>query len=185
VPRAGLDRERVVSAAAEIADREGLTALTLTRVAKLLGVRSPSLYAHVDGLDDLRERVASRGALALAERLSDAAAGRAGRDALFAVAAAYRAYAKECPGSYAALQRVGGRDDEASRRVVGVVLAMLRGYRLTGDDAIHAARAVRAALHGFVLLETDAGFGIPLDLDESFARMVAVLDAGLRSVSRS
>ena len=56
---------------------------------------------------------------------------------------------------------------------------MPRGYGLDGDDAIHAVRVIRAALHGFVTLETGAGFGIPLDLDESYARLVATLDRGL------
>jgi hypothetical protein len=55
----------------------------------------------------------------------------------------------------------------------------MRGYGLEGDDAIHAARAVRSALHGFVALEAGGGFGIPIDLDESYARMVAVLGRGL------
>jgi Tetracyclin repressor-like, C-terminal domain len=40
------------------------------------------------------------------------------------------------------------------------------------------ARIVRAALHGFIALEANEGFGIPLDLDESFARLVSTLDRG-------
>jgi len=62
---------------------------------------------------------------------------------------------------------------------VDVVRATLRGYGLEDDDAVHAARIVRAALHGFATLEAGGGFGIPLDIDESFARLVAVLDDGL------
>jgi hypothetical protein len=38
---------------------------------------------------------------------------------------------------------------------------------------------VRSTLHGFVSLEGEAGFRIPLDLDETYARLVAVLDGGL------
>ena len=67
----------------------------------------------------------------------------------------------------------------AASRLVDVNLAILRGYGLEGDDAIHAARAVRSALHGFVSLETGDGFGIPLDLDESFAWLVATVHHGL------
>ena len=67
----------------------------------------------------------------------------------------------------------------AAGDAVDVVLAILRGYGLEGDDAIHAARAVRSALHGFVALEAGGGFGIPVDLDESYARMVAALGRGL------
>ncbi len=180
MPRAGLDPDQVVTAAAAIADADGLPALTLSRLAQRLGVRSPSLYGHVAGLEDLRRRIGERGTAELADRLAEAAAGRSGRDALAAIAAAYRAYAKDHPGAYAALQRANTGDRDGAVRLVGVVLAVLRGYQLTGDEAIHAARSVRAALHGFVTLEMDAGFGIPLDLDESFTRLIATLDRGLR-----
>jgi AcrR family transcriptional regulator len=186
MPRAGLDSTSVVSAAAEVADTEGLPALTLARLAEQLGVRAPSLYAHVEGLDDLRRRLAVKGAGELAAVLQQAAMGRAGRDALMAIASAYRAYARMHPGTYAALQRPPDPDsDGAARRLVGVVLAVLRGYGLEGEDAIHAARIVRSALHGFVTLETGEGFGIPLDLDESFARLVGVLDRGLAASLRA
>jgi AcrR family transcriptional regulator len=180
MPRAGLAADTVVAAAAAIADSDGLEALTLARLASRLGVQSPSLYAHVDGLPDLRRRLAARGARELAQTLGAAAAGRAGNDALAAVAGAYRDYAREHPGTYAAAQRASDLDPADAAPVVDVVLAVLRGYGLEGDDAVHAARIVRSGLHGFAALETGEGFGIPLDLDETFARLVAVLDHGLR-----
>jgi AcrR family transcriptional regulator len=95
MPRAGLDPDAVVASAAALADAEGLDALTLARVAADLGIRSPSLYAHVDGLPDLRRRLAARGARELASALTAAAAGRARGDALRAIADVYRAYARE------------------------------------------------------------------------------------------
>jgi AcrR family transcriptional regulator len=181
--RAGLDTEAVVRAAARLADAEGLEAVTLARLAGDLGVRPPSLYAHVDGLGDLLRRIGNRGALELAGVLQAAAAGRAGGDALIAVANAYRQYALAHPGSYEALQRAPDPADSeataAAQRVVEVVVAVLRGYGLTGDDAVHATRVIRSALHGFVTLERGGGFALPLGLDESYARLVAVLDRGL------
>ena len=184
MPRAGLSTAAVVAAAAEIADAEGLDRLTLARVAATAGVRTPSLYNHVESLDDVRRRVALLALRDLADALRDAAVGRAGDDALVAMADAYRAYARRHPGRYAATQRAPAEGDEEMRTAaagaVDVVLAILRGYGLEGDDAIHAARAVRSALHGFVALETGGGFGIPVDLDESYARMVRALARGLR-----
>ena len=184
MPRAGLDPEAVVTAAAELADAEGLEAVTLAKVAARLNVRAPSLYVHVGGgLEDLRRRIASRGALELAAQLQAAAAGRAGEDALRALADVYRAYARAHPGSYAATQRValltGEETAAAAQTVIDVLVAVLRGYGLQDEDAIHAVRVVRAALHGFVLLETGDGFGMPLDLDESFARLVQTLHRGI------
>jgi AcrR family transcriptional regulator len=187
MPRAGLDAEAVVSAAARVADEEGLDALSLARIASDLNIRPPSLYAHVGGLGDLRRRLAIRGSRELAAAVQAAAAGRAGGDALRAVADVYRRYAHEHPGTYSALQHAPPADDEeaqaAGAQVVGVVVAVLRGYGLESDDAIHATRVIRAALHGFVALEAEGGFAMPLDLDESFARLVATLDAGLRAES--
>ena len=60
-----------------------------------------------------------------------------------------------------------------------MVFAVLRSWSLEGDDAVHAARAFRSAVHGFVALEAAGGFGIPVDLDESFERLVATLAGGL------
>ncbi len=182
MPRAGLTAQTVTDAAAELADANGLEAVTLAALASRLGVRAPSLYAHVEGLDDLRGRIAARGAEQLADRLQAAVAGRSGATALRALAAAYRDYAREHPGAYAALQRVTVRNAgaaEAAERTVGVVLAVLEGFGIEGDAALHATRAIRSALHGFVLLEAQEGFGLPLDVDESFGVLVEVLDRGL------
>jgi AcrR family transcriptional regulator len=185
MPRAGLDTAAVVDGAARLADAEGLESMRLSRLAAVLGVRSPSLYAHVASLEDLRRRLGARGARELAAELTRAAAGRAGTDALVAIANAYRAYAHEHPGSYLAAQRARElqASDEAiaaARAVTDVILAVLRGYDLDGDDAVHAARTVRVALHGFVSLEADGGFAIELSLDETFKRLIATLDRGLR-----
>jgi AcrR family transcriptional regulator len=190
MPRAGLDAAAVVDAAARLADADGLDALTLARVATSLGIRSPSLYAHVAGLDDLRCRLGARGGRELAEALGRAAAGRAGSDALLAVADAYRAYARAHPGRYAAAQRareLSGSAEAvaASSAAVDVVLAVLRGYGIQGDEALHATRTIRAALHGFVLLESVGGFALELPVDESFARLVATLDRALSLPSSS
>jgi AcrR family transcriptional regulator len=189
MPRAGLDTEAVVIAAARLADAEGLAALSLARLAAELDIRPPSLYAHVDGLDDLRRRLGNRGACELAARLQAAAAGLTRSQALGAVAAEYRGYARAHPGLYAAMQRPAeqsnGAQDAAPAELVELILAVLRGYDLEGPDAIHAARIVRSALHGFVALEGEAGFRIPLDLDETYSRLVFLLDAGLSGASRS
>jgi AcrR family transcriptional regulator len=188
MPRVGLDAEAVVAAAGELADAEGLQAVTLARLAAELGVRPPSLYAHVGGLADLHERLALLGIAQLADRLQAAVAGRSDTAALRALADAYRDYARSHPGVYMASQRAAPReedDDSVRRRALDLVLAVLRGYGLEGEDAVHAARAVRASLHGFVALEIGVGFGYPLSLDDSYAALVAVLDRGLGDEGRA
>lgn len=50
---APLSRERLVAAALELADAEGLNALTMRRVATVLGVSTMTLYRHVPGKAEL------------------------------------------------------------------------------------------------------------------------------------
>ena len=51
----GLSRQQIVRAALQIADREGLDALTMRRVAQRLGAGTMSLYWHVRNKDELIE----------------------------------------------------------------------------------------------------------------------------------
>jgi AcrR family transcriptional regulator len=184
MPRAGLDTERVVAEAARIADADGLAALTLARLAGELGIRPPSLYNHFDGRrEGLLRALAVRGVRELTAALREAAVGRSGPEALTATAHAYRAYAHAHPGLYAATLTAPTLGDPeyqaAAQDAVDVIFAVLRSWRLEDDDAVHAARAFRSAIHGFVALEAAGGFGMPVALDDSFERLVATLAGGL------
>jgi AcrR family transcriptional regulator len=173
----------VVREAAAVVDESGWDRLSLAVVAERLGVRLPSLYKHIDSLDGLRRDLAALGMQDLADALTGAAVGRAGADALRAIADAYRTYGKAHPGRYAATVRAAGPEETAqaaaAESLMRVVLAILAGYGLTGDDAIDAARALRATLHGFVTLETGGGFGMPRDVDRSYERLIDGFDATL------
>ncbi len=179
--RLGYNDKLVVAIGSMFADEVGFDQLTLAGLAKRLKIRTPSLYAHVDGLDDLRRRIGEFGAEDLGRRLTFAAAGLSGEEALSAIATAYRRFADQHPGVYTAVERAPafGADPEAMRPPVDAVVAALRGYGLTGDDETHAVRVVRAALHGFISLEASGGFALKLDLDETFARLVGTLHRGL------
>jgi AcrR family transcriptional regulator len=185
VPRAGLSRDVVVAEAARVADEVGLDRLTLAAVAGRLGVRLPSLYKHVAGLDALHTHVAVAAARELAADLSAATVGRSGTAALLALADAYRAFALRRPGAYAATLRAPDEGEEEHRAAAGavlqVVLSVLDGFGLDGEDAIDAVRGLRALLHGFVAIEAAGGFRLPRDLDGSYRRLVGAYGDVLRS----
>ncbi|MFC8504174.1 TetR/AcrR family transcriptional regulator [Pedococcus sp. NPDC057267] len=183
MPRRGLTRELVAGVAAEVADEMGFDALTLSAVAQRLGVSQPALYKHVPGIDALRRDVAVQAVEELVLAIGDARQYRRGRAALEAVAVAYREYAARHPGRVAASVRAPalGDDEHASAgaRAVGVLAGVLEDYGIAGTDTVHAVRAVRATLHGFVVLEAAGGFGLPESVDESFDRLLAGLDLAL------
>jgi AcrR family transcriptional regulator len=180
MPRAGVTRKRVVAEAAAVADEVGLEQLTLAAIAKRFGVTLPSLYKHVSGVDALKRDLAVLGVRELTAALSAAAVGRAGSDALRAIADAYRDYAKTYPGRSAAAVRAPDPDDAehqaASDDAVAVLMAVVDGYGLTGDEAIDAIRSLRAAMHGFVTLEAAGGFGLSRSVDATYTRLIDSLD---------
>lgn len=166
----------MVDEAERMADEVGLSRLTLAALAQRLGVKQPSLYKHVDGMPGLQRSIAVRAKGELADTLARATVGRARDDAIRALSTAYRRWALSHPGRYAATVHApepGDVADQAvSEAVVTVVGDVLVGYDLRDDAAVDAIRALRSALHGFVTLESNAGFGLPVDVDRSFDRMV-------------
>ena len=147
----------------------------------------PALYKHVEGLEALQRDVAVLGVRELTERLSAATVGRAGGDALRALAGAYRTYAAEHPGRAAAavLAPAAGDDEHitAAGAAVGILAAVFAGYGITGSDAVDAIRTLRSAMHGFTTLEVAGGFGLPESVDATYDRMIGALDAGFRTWS--
>ena len=187
--RRSLDSETVITAAARIADGEGLDKLTLTRVADALGVRQPALYRHVGGYDDLIRSLSLLGREILAKKLADSAVGLAGDDAVAAVGHAWRAMVRDHPGIYAATDRYPCAGDpeleDAVEQVLAVVGQALRGYDLTEADRVHAARTLRSAFHGFSHLESGDGHPLPHDPEDTFRHLIELLCAGIERLSRN
>jgi AcrR family transcriptional regulator len=187
MPRAGLAPASVTEAGAQLADEIGFAHLSMGLLADRLGVKTPSLYNHVDNLADLVHRIAVLVAIELGDALRDAIQGRAGRDALTAAAQTMRMYVNEHPGRYAAgnsVRPTGPEDPLAAaiNRLLGSLSAVLRGYQLDPAQEIHALRTLRSMLHGFATLEVDGGFRFDTDVNDSFDWMVDLIDHGLRSI---
>ncbi|MET9414231.1 WHG domain-containing protein [Streptomyces klenkii] len=181
--RAGLTAERVTIAGAELADDVGLDQVTMSQVARRLGVKDASLYTHVRSLEDLRGRIALLAADEKTIRIAEATAGRAGKDALIAFANAWREYAHEHPGRYMATQTPIQIDPALAaeapgpRRAVELTYGMLRGYGLAEPDLTDAVRLLRSTFHGFVALEAAGGFAHERSPQQSWIRALDALHA--------
>jgi AcrR family transcriptional regulator len=189
VPRAGLTRSAVTDVALDLVDAggpAGFDTLTLAAVAAKAGVAVPSLYKHVGSLADLRRLVATESVTELTRVLAAATIGRAGAEALRAAADAVRGFAHAHPGRYAASQvaadpadpddaELGARGAET----VAVLAGALRGFDLPEELTTDAIRVLRSGIHGFVVLELGGGFGLPDDLDRSFALLVDAIIVGI------
>ncbi|MBF4163148.1 TetR-like C-terminal domain-containing protein [Nocardioides acrostichi] len=187
-PRAGLNPDRLAAEAADLADEQGLGAVTLTALARRVGVKPPSLYAHVASNRDLRQRLTLRALEESAGRVAEAVAGRSGREAIDALGQAYRDYASAHPGRHAAMSLP--LDDEvaavgAGPRHAELARAALRGYALGEPDETHAVRLLGATVRGWTDLERAGGFArSEPDAEASWQRAVDGLDVVFGSWSR-
>ncbi len=180
VPRAGLSAEVLTRSAAELADEEGLAGVTLAALARRFHVKAPSLYAHISGNRDLKQRVASLALSESADRVGEAVVGLSGRDALDALGRAYREYAAAHPGRHRATTLP--LDDDVARasaapRHARLARAVLHSYALSEPDETHAVRLMGATVRGWTDLELAGGFArSEPDAEESWQRAVDGLD---------
>lgn len=184
--KAGLTIDDVTRSAAAIADRDGLDATTLTAVAADLGIKTPSLYNHVQGLSGLRRLLAMHGSRILLAEFTAATAGLEGSDALRAIAEADRRFVAEHPGLYASFLPAPTEEEDpelyqAMAEPVFHVAHILLDMGIPQGEAIHLIRALRALLHGFLDLEAQRGFGIPVDIEQSFQASVELIITGIEA----
>src|SRR4051794_35174411 len=168
-----LDKATVVMAAMELADREGGENVSLAMLAEHLGIRSPPLYSHVDGLDGLRREMLLRYYAMMGDQIRRAAVARSRRDGLLAIASAYATFYSEHRGilSLSAHRDLGDKDlEHAMGDAVGPLLSVLRSYGLGRADRAHWIRIICTASYGFAL--TRRIFVLDVDADESYRRMI-------------
>ncbi|KAA9110604.1 TetR/AcrR family transcriptional regulator [Microbacterium rhizomatis] len=159
--RIALTSAAVIAEAALLADRHGFGAVSLSEVARRLGVKTPSLYSHVRDLAALHDGITALALEEMADRVSTAIAGRSQGDALRAYADVLRGYAQESPGRWDSLQRrtgMGAVDSSAARSFVALTDAVLRGYGLSPVARVHATRMLGSTINGFIALERIGSF---------------------------
>ncbi|PJJ70609.1 AcrR family transcriptional regulator [Diaminobutyricimonas aerilata] len=182
--RSPLTRETVIADAAALADEAGFDEVTLSAVARRLGVQAPSLYSHVRDLAALRDGISALALAELGRRVALAIGGRSGRAALRGLADAHRGLARDRPGLWRSLQRRVGASVAAApeaRTLVALNDAVLDGYGLPQREHVHATRMIGSVVNGFLALESTGSFdhSDPAP-DVSWARILDALDALLR-----
>ena len=168
-----LDLTTVVQAATALVDEQGFEALTLGSLAAALGVKPPSLYNHVSGIDDVRRRVAQAVADRMSNAIRNAAVGRSEDDALRDLASAYRHFATSQRELYRAFLATPSSGNDTPFDVVSTTLKqVLAAYHLSAKAENDFIRILHSALYGFVALEIAGVFAHASDIDDSFTVLV-------------
>lgn len=187
--RKGIDRQQVLKAARELCNAHGVDGLSIKEVADRLGIRPPSVYAHFEGLPEIRRELANWGHRALAQQLRDSAIALSGANGVIAAAKAYLSFIREEPGLYSATVGSGAMSDpgtrEAASEWLSVLHRLLESMGLLQEDRIHAMRGIRSMVHGFGQLEAGGQFRTEVDRDASFDRMLRIFVEAVADQARS
>lgn len=181
--RAGLTIDSLTLSAAQLADEVGFEQVTVSELARRVGVKPASLYSHLRGSEDLRGRISVLALTELGERLSIALAGRSRRDALDALVAVMRSYAQDHPGRWEATQvRITTpAAGPAGAKVAALMVGITIGYALPAQEQTHAVRLVGSTVNGFIRLQANGSFDhSDPDPETSWARMTHALDTALQ-----
>ena len=180
--REPLSAERVIDAALELCDAEGVQAMTLARLSKWLGCHVTSLYTYVDSADDLRAQAAIQVQSALARRVWKAALGRSGEDALREIALTYRSFGSEFPARVRLLLASAALDDpriiDGAHELAEPIRASLRGLGLGAEQIALAHRAYSGAIRGFLTSDLAGLYG-----DQSDATFEYVIDVTIAGIT--
>jgi len=179
-----LTRGQVVEAAVRIVQQEGADALGIARVAREIGIKPASMYNHVASGDALARAVILAANVSVVEAFKASVRGvNAPVAQLRALADALRTWARDNGGLYTLMSRIEPDNDDPDFIPVYADLLDLfaRPFGQLGvaaEDQVHAIRGLRAALHGFILLEQQGQFQLLDDVGESYQWLVDAVIRG-------
>lgn len=176
MPRMQLTKTAITDTALSLADQHGYEAVTMANIARSLTIKPPSLYNHFKNLEEIKQAMAE----AAQKQLYDALKGtEQTSQPMLSLAKAYVNFASSNPGLYAS--SLPGGNGEYANALVRLVADALQAYKLENEKMIHAIRGFRSMLHGFVDLNTHAGFKLDVDLEASLEEVVGIFERGLQS----
>lgn len=184
--RVGLDKNTILKTAANMADTNGIASVSLKALAEELGIKSPSLYKHISGLDELNKELMLYGWKALEQDIIKASIGKAKDDAIISICWAYRNYVILHPGVYEAMQWYNMYLSEehlnATEGIISVLFQVLDAYNLSEEQKVHIVRMLRGFLQGFLTIESHGGYGNPQPIDDTFNFALKTILNGIRDL---
>lgn len=185
--KVGLDKKKIIEAAADMADEKGIANVTLKVLAEELGIKPPSLYKHFSGgLDELNKELMLYGWRSLESEITRAAIGKAKDDAIIAICYAYRNFVAKHKGLFEAMQWYNMYQSkkhlEATQGTISVLFQVLEAYGLEEEQKVHIVRMLRGFLQGFVSIESHGGYGNPTPLSDTFDFALKTILNGIRDL---
>lgn len=189
MPRNGLSKDKVVEAAVALIEQYGTVDFSMRALADSLQIKTASLYNHVESMESLMVLVCAYALQVQQDCEMKAILEKSHNEAIFALANAYRTFAKEHKELYRLIMNTavscGNQLNDISRCIVEPFMTVLIHTNLGEEEKWHWQRVLRGIVHGFVSQE-DAGFfsHLSVDVDESFQIAIQCYIDGLEQAEK-
>jgi AcrR family transcriptional regulator len=173
MPRQGLNKEAVTAAAIRLIEEKGISNFSLNELAKTLDIKPASLYSHIQNIDALFTEIGVIAVRQMVSREKEAIEGKTRDEALYALASAYRKFAKEHYELYLLVMNIPKGNNPvlelAAEEMMEPIMEVLDSYRITKEIKMHYQRSLRSMMHGFVAHEEYGAFThFPIDRNKSY-----------------
>ena len=178
-----VSKSLVIETASKIADKQGLNNLSLKAVAEELNVRTPSLYNHIESLDDLLREVAHKGMRSMNEQMTQAAIGKSGNTALKSISVEYLNFIIEHPGVYETIQWATwhGTNETAEifENYIKILSTIILSYSFPSESTNEILNLFTGFLRGFTTLQVRYAFSEPQKVRDELCNSVDTIMLGV------
>lgn len=183
MPRGNLDKSKIIEAAANLANEISMKKLNLKMLAQRLNIQPPSLYNHVESLEQLRQDLMSYGWSQVGDLISSELEGITSDDAIRRACTVFYDYVEKNPGIFEAMAYYNREEDRKNGsspdKLSDVLYQLCRERAIDNENAVHILRMFRSFLEGFALLEQHKAFPYEAPSRKSFEYGVEFLISGL------
>ena len=178
--------ELIIQTSASIANKVGLSNLSLKIIAEELNIKSPSLYNHISSLEEIKQRLMVYGWKQMEEKMLDSAVGVSGYRALKNMCYAFYDYATNNKGVFTAMlwynKYESVEKEKATTRLFNMIFKVMKPLDISDVNINHIIRTLRSFLEGFSLLVNNNSFGNPVSIKESFDLSLEIIMNGIKSL---
>ncbi len=176
----GLTKETIIQEAKDEIMETGYEQFSLRGLARRLGIKTASLYNHIENYNELREGVIILVLKEMTAMIQQEIKETTGKDALRKFAFSYRSYAKLYPNLYQMIMMIPNlhseKLNECSFAMMNSLYTALKEFYPKLTDRVNFARMFRSGIHGFINLEQAGYFSLPqANVDDSFQYLTDTL----------
>lgn len=188
MPRTGLSKEEILQKSIQLVNEKGLGHLSVTTLSEALGIKKPSLYYHVQTVDEVIQWIMIYGWQHVSTEIVAKAENENPETSIKNYSRLFYEFAKENPGVFEAMLWYNKySSDELKNATEGLYKFFFEQTGKMGivlKKANHLMRTFRAFLEGFILLENHNSFGNPILIEESFEISLQVLIEGMKQICK-